>query len=209
MKKIELIRITKKYNKKIILNETNYVFEEGKIYQLVGENGCGKSTLLKIILGFINYNGIVVNSFENYSYVPDKINFPNFIKVNNFIKIISSAKGVEKKAYINKKTELIRAFKMEDKVNNKLSELSKGMKQKVLIICGLIKECDLYIFDEALNGLDKEMQKQFMDYIKKLKNLNKTIIYTTHYEKYFRGLFDVKITIKDGSINEKVSKSSS
>lgn len=98
MKKIELIRITKKYNKKIILNETNYVFEEGKIYQLVGENGCGKSTLLKIILGFINYNGIVVNSFENYSYVPDKINFPNFIKVNNFIKIISSAKGVEKKS---------------------------------------------------------------------------------------------------------------
>ena len=98
---------------------------------------------------------------------------------------------------------------MNNAINYKLNQLSKGMKQKVLLICGFLSDVDLYIFDEALSGLDKEMQKQFMNYIKKLKIEKKTIIYTTHYEKYFRGLYDVKITIKDGIINEKNSKSTS
>lgn len=209
MKAIKLVNITKKYNKKIVLNNINYTFNQGKIYQVVGENGSGKTTLLKILLGYIKYNGFIKNDFEDYSYIPDKINFPHFMKVKNFINIIGNAKGMKKEIVKEKSIELLKVYKMGNEVNYKLNQLSKGMKQKVLLICGLLNEVDLYIFDEALNGLDKEMQKQFMNYIKKLKLAKKTIIYTTHYEKYFRGLYDVKLTIENGIINEKISKSTS
>lgn len=209
MRAIELINITKRYNKRIILNNLNYKFEEGKIYQIVGENGSGKTTVLKIILGYIKYQGSIKNGFEDYSYVPDKINFPDFLNVKNFINVMGSAKGMTKDLINIKSKELLKNFKMDKVIHYKLSNLSKGMKQKVLLICGFLSEVDLYIFDEALNGLDKAMQKQFMNYIKQLKLENKTIIYTTHYEKYFKGLYDVKITIRDGTINEKISKSSS
>jgi len=209
MREIKLINIKKKYNKRIILNNINYTFKEGNIYQIVGSNGCGKTTLLKVILGYIKHGGFVENNFDDYSYIPDKINFPSFLKVGNYIKIIGYTKGLDEETIKNKSDELLNLYNMNNAINYKLNQLSKGMKQKVLLICGFLSDVDLYIFDEALSGLDKEMQKQFMNYIKKLKIEKKTIIYTTHYEKYFRGLYDVKITIKDGIINEKNSKSTS
>ncbi|MDD3121429.1 MAG: ABC transporter ATP-binding protein [Bacilli bacterium] len=191
------------------MNNINYTFKEGNIYQIVGSNGCGKTTLLKVILGYIKHGGFVENNFDDYSYIPDKINFPSFLKVGNYIKIIGYTKGLDEETIKNKSDELLNLYNMNNAINYKLNQLSKGMKQKVLLICGFLSDVDLYIFDEALSGLDKEMQKQFMNYIKKLKIEKKTIIYTTHYEKYFRGLYDVKITIKDGIINEKNSKSTS
>lgn len=209
MREIKLINIKKKYNKRIILNNINYTFKEGNIYQIVGSNGCGKTTLLKVILGYIKHGGFVENNFDDYSYIPDKINFPSFLKVGNYIKIIGYTKGLDEETIKSKSDELLNLYNMNNAINYKLNQLSKGMKQKVLLICGFLSDVDLYIFDEALSGLDKEMQKQFMNYIKKLKIEKKTIIYTTHYEKYFRGLYDVKITIKDGIINEKNSKSTS
>lgn len=209
MKTIKFENITKKYGKNIILNKINYIFKEGKIYQVVGKNGSGKTTLLKILLGYIKYDGFINNGFADYSYVPDKINFPYFLRVSNFINMIGNGKGMKKEIIDEKRAILLKTFKMDKVINYKLSHLSKGMKQKLLLICGLLNDVDLYIFDEALNGLDKEMQKQFMNYIKQLKEAKKTIIYTTHYEKYFRGLYDVKITIENGIINEKISKSTS
>ena len=209
MREIKLINIKKKYNKRIILNNINYTFKEGNIYQIVGSNGCGKTTLLKVILGYIKHGGFVENNFDDYSYIPDKINFPSFLKVGNYIKIIGYTKGLDEETIKSKSDKLLNFYNMNNAINYKLNQLSKGMKQKVLLICGFLSDVDLYIFDEALSGLDKEMQKQFMNYIKKLKIEKKTIIYTTHYEKYFRGLYDVKITIKDGIINEKNSKSTS
>lgn len=209
MREIKLINIKKKYNKRIILNNINYTFKEGNIYQIVGTNGCGKTTLLKVILGYIKHGGFVENNFDDYSYIPDKINFPSFLKVGNYIKIIGYTKGLDEETIKSKSDKLLNLYNMNNAINYKLNQLSKGMKQKVLLICGFLSDVDLYIFDEALSGLDKEMQKQFMNYIKKLKIEKKTIIYTTHYEKYFRGLYDVKITIKDGIINEKNSKSTS
>ncbi|MDD2258772.1 MAG: ABC transporter ATP-binding protein [Bacilli bacterium] len=209
MREIKLINIKKKYNKRIILNNINYTFKEGNIYQIVGSNGCGKTTLLKVILGYIKHGGFVENNFDDYSYIPDKINFPSFLKVGNYIKIIGYTKGLDEETIKSKSDKLLNLYNMNNAINYKLNQLSKGMKQKVLLICGFLSDVDLYIFDEALSGLDKEMQKQFMNYIKKLKIEKKTIIYTTHYEKYFRGLYDVKITIKDGIINEKNSKSTS
>ena len=209
MREIKLINIKKKYNKRIILNNINYTFKEGNIYQIVGSNGCGKTTLLKVILGYIKHGGFVENNFDDYSYIPDKINFPSFLKVGNYIKIIGYTKGLDEETIKSKSDKLLNLYNMNNAINYKLNQLSKGMKQKVLLICGFLSDVDLYIFDEALSGLDKEMQKQFMNYIKKLKIEKKTIIYTTHYEKYFKGLYDVKITIKDGIINEKNSKSTS
>ena len=74
----------------------------------------------------------------------------------------------------------IERFNLTEYKNTPIIKLSKGTKQKILIIQSLIKECDVYIFDEPLNGLDDNMQGVFVDELKKLKKLNKLILIITH-----------------------------
>ena len=100
---------------------------------------------------------------------------------------------------------LLEYFDLKVKANESIKNLSKGMKQKLVLITGLALDVDLYILDEALNGLDKAMQNKLLQYLSRLKDKGKTIIYTTHYEKYFSYFSDYIIRLEEKKVY--VSKS--
>ncbi|HHU56621.1 MAG TPA: ATP-binding cassette domain-containing protein, partial [Acholeplasmataceae bacterium] len=167
MKIIEINKLIKKYqNFEIKINY--YGFEYGKGYLLLGENGSGKSTLIKLILSLVKpTSGSVIVNTKKIAYAPEHISLPSLCTISTFLNNLCIIKNISNRSIV---TKLIALWNLDP--NKKINSLSKGMKQKVNIIQALIDDADLYIFDEALNGLDKEMQKQFMDYIKKLKCLN-------------------------------------
>lgn len=196
MKIIEINNLQKKYpNFMIDINE--FSFTIGKSYLLLGENGSGKTTLIKLILSLIKPTaGKVVCNTNKIGYAPEHFSLPQFYTVKEFLYNLSLIKNVKFNNHF------IYLFKLDE--NKKISALSKGMKQKINIIQALIHHPDLYIFDEPINGLDQESQNLFLEIINSLQYLNKTIIITTHFEKYFQNLNLQRLIMNNGKIYESI-----
>ena len=202
MKIVEFVNVTKKYKNKVILDKISLSLEIGKCYMLVGGNGSGKSTLIKLILGLIYPNsGVIIKSNIKIGYVPERYNLPEFIKIDKFINLLSDVR--KNNIQVNLLNEYYNIFDLGNNQNLKIKELSKGMLQKTVIIQALINDPDLYIFDEALNGLDPKMQDVLLKIINDLKKKNKTIIITSHYPKLYKESVDIIYEIKSNKIEVK------
>lgn len=198
MKEIKLLNIYKSYKQKVILNDISIDFEVGKCYLILGENGSGKSTLLKIITKMIYPNkGEVKLNDNKIGYVPDKVILPLNISIKKFLYSFT----LLKKSSLVKTIMLMKYFDIYEERNKLIKNLSKGMAQKILIIQAFTGDSDVLIFDEALNGLDVNMQNKLIELIKEEKSKNKIIIITSHYPYFYDQLVDVKVTISNGKIN--------
>ena len=91
---------------------------------------------------------------------------------------------------------------LNDAKNKRLSELSKGMLQKVIITQAFLGEPEVLVFDEALNGLDYLMQKKLLELIKSEKKKGKIVIITSHYQDYYKKVIDKKLVIDNGVLWE-------
>ena len=167
---IKVENLIKKYHNDYIFKNFNLVINNKKINLIIAHNGRGKSTFLKILLNLINYKGSIIMNFSEKSYCPDKVKLPDFIKVKDFIELIDLNK--------TKMYELLDAFNVP--LNKKIYELSKGMKQKLMISQCIAKEANLYLFDEPINGLDEKSVKIFKNEINNIHKNNGLVIIVTH-----------------------------
>lgn len=183
MSSIKIRNLTKTY-KKDIIKDFNLDIDTGVVL-LKGKNGAGKSTLIKCILGLIKYKGsIQVNG--QIGYIPENYLLPDYVKVDTFIKNIALLTNSEYKKYIID-------FTLEDKLDEYIINLSKGMRQKLVIIQALIHDPDIIICDEPINGLDTTLQEGFIKILSKLKS--KTVIIATHYPDLYKDIVDLEISI--------------
>ena len=141
-------------------------------------NGYGKSTLLKCIMGFLNYQGSIIKNFNYLAYCPERFIFPEFMKIGDFLNLIpldfSKVRILLDKFNLNKEKYM--------------HELSKGMRQKVLLIFTITRFADGYLFDEPLNGLDDQSIKVFVEEINELHKKGKLILISTHNPDRFKDL---------------------
>ena len=187
--KIEIKHFTKKYRRKFIYNDFNFEIDNQKINILKSPNGYGKSTLIKAILGIIKYQGRIKTNIKSFSFLPEFINLPSYVRVDKFLD--------EMNIPSDKYQELLKLFHVDP--NKTINELSKGMRQKVLIVDVILSDAQCYIFDEPLNGLDDESCLIFVKLIQDLFNLGKLIIIATHQVERFN-ISNLNI-IKLGEVN--------
>ena len=172
---IKLSNVCKKYNKIVVLDNLNVIFDNKKVNFILSPNGMGKTTLIKVILNLTTYNGKISTNCNSFAYCPEKILLPDFIKVINFLYLFNVDK-IHTQYLLNK-------FKLDP--NLLIKKLSKGMHQKLLLIQCLAVNVDAYFFDEPLNGLDEESEKVFINEIYRLYSNNKLIVISSHYiERY-------------------------
>ena len=164
------------FGKKIIFDNINFEINKGDIIALVGNNGSGKTTLLKIIIGYIktklNINlkiSFLINSPAFYPYLTGYQNLEYFAIIEN----------IPKPRII----EVLKIVNLTNVKDIKFFNYSLGMKQKLAIAKCLLKESDLYLFDEPLNGLDPSSIILFNKIINDLKKEGKTIIISSHILK--------------------------
>lgn len=174
---IVLKDIKKKYSKTTTIQYQDVVIKSGVLNLFVGENGVGKTTLIKCILSQIKYDGKISMNNEIFSYMPDFVNLPSYIKVIDYLTLFGKYEVICK--------ELMK-FNMIDAKNRYLLQLSKGMCQKVTLIATLIKDATCYIFDEPTNGLDSESVKIFINEINRLLLLDKKVIIITHNVELYK-----------------------
>ena len=173
------------------IKNLNLDIKKGEIFGLLGPNGAGKSTLINIICGIVKHTSgkILVNNFDiikDYrktrsmiGIVPQELTVEAFETVFNNV---SYSRGLYGKKNDPKYIEtLLKTLSLWDKKNNRLRELSGGMKRRLLIAKALSHDPQIIFLDEPSASVDVELRKDMWNIIKDLKSKGVTIILTTHY----------------------------
>lgn len=204
---IKVINISKKYGKKIVLNDINLDFQSGAINALLGHNGSGKTTLLKIILNLVKptkgdieiNNQSIINKWDyrkDIGYMAQIANFPENITPNKLFELITKLR----KAVPTNKDYLIEQLNLADELDKPLKNLSGGTKQKVNAVSALMFDLPIFILDEPTAGLDPVASRTLKKLLLKEKSNGKTIILTSHILSDIEQLSDCIHILNDGNI---------
>ena len=199
-----LKNVTKKYGKKVALNNLNINIGTGKIIGLLGPNGSGKTTFIKTIMRIIRHQfgeiyvcGQPV-SFATRSYVsfmPDREFLYDSMTIQdsiNYYKDMFSDFDSQKSAYLCSKLSL--------NVNDSINSLSKGNKEKVVLMLTLARNVPIYLLDEPLGSLDPVIKHEMLSVIKEMSNANNVIIISTHLIKDVCPILDSAMFLNQGNL---------
>ncbi|WP_439022408.1 ATP-binding cassette domain-containing protein [Bacillus thuringiensis] len=204
---LETLKLTKKYKKKIAVNEVTISLEEHKIYGLLGRNGAGKTTLLNLLAGqIISSSGSVSvfgeNVFENSKamqnicFVRVKEEAHLSYKVKEIFNMCSMFYKNWDGAYAE---ELADKFQLN--MTEKYHKLSHGMQTVVGIIQGLASRAPITIFDEPTTGLDAAHRELFYNLLlEDYGEYPRTIILSTHLVEEVTHVIEDVIIIKEGRL---------
>lgn len=181
--------LTRKYKDKVALNNFSINIPQGSIYGLLGPNGAGKTTFIRIVnqitapdSGTILLNGepLTKKSIGQVGYMPEERGLYKNMKVGEQALYFAKLKGLSS-AEAKKRTEYwFEKLGMMSWWNKKLSELSKGMGQKVQFVITVIHNPSLLIFDEPFSGFDPVNAQIIANEILELREKGTTIIFSTH-----------------------------
>lgn len=200
------------YNRKKVIDNINFTVPKGSITALIGLNGAGKSTTIKHILGLLKpmEGTITVNSLKiednveqyrkNISYIPETPILYDELTLEEHINLTAMAYGLNMEDAWKRAEKLLELFKLSDKKKFFPIYFSKGMKQKVMIICAFLVEPNLYIIDEPFLGLDPIAIKDLIDLMCEEKNKDKSILMSTHILATAEKYCDNFVIIHDGKI---------
>lgn len=186
---LEIKNLTKKYAKNVVIDNLSYKFIEGNIYIIKGENGSGKSTLFKILAGIINKNSGYISSNLRINFLPERYALPELISSKNFLNNIID----------NNISIIMEKYQLKNKL---IFSLSKGNIQKIGIIKTLYMDADVYILDECLDGIDKEIKEVVISDLLRIKNDNKIIILSLHENIDLNKLMPKILFLRDGKLYE-------
>ncbi|HDE0653241.1 TPA: ABC transporter ATP-binding protein, partial [Staphylococcus aureus] len=192
----------KSFKKKRVLKNISFDIEKGTCVALIGKNGAGKSTLVDILSNkIIADDGVIFDKdnllqSENRSIMFQKTIFPDQLKVIEIIKLYQSF-------YENPLTldVIIELTKFNsNQLNQFANQLSGGQQRLLDFVISLIGQPQLILLDEPTSNMDIEMREYFWSIIAKLKEENRTILYTSHYIEEVERMSDKIILIENGEI---------
>ena len=200
------------YGSKKVLNGIDLEIPRGQIIGYIGTNGAGKSTTIKIMLGILEgYQGKVeilgqdinngsIEYKKRIGYVPEQADIYENLTAYEYISFLGGIYGLDEKKLIDRAKKLMNLFGIEDVINSRISSYSKGMKQKLLIICSLIHNPDILFFDEPLSGLDANSVMVFKEVMNTLAKEGKTIFYSSHIMDVVEKVSDRILLLNEGQI---------
>ncbi|MBQ2887004.1 MAG: ATP-binding cassette domain-containing protein [Alphaproteobacteria bacterium] len=220
MNKLEIFNLSKiikktpfsKSTQKKILNNINITFTPG-INVILGPNGAGKSTLLNMIIDSTTdtKNNIIYNGAPTYlsnhdfrkelGYLPQNQQLYDFFTVEQFAYYIASLKGINASNVPDEVQYALRCMNLNKYSKQKISKLSGGMKQRLLIATTILGRPSVIVLDEPFVGLDPIERYHFLEILKKLSK-NSIIIITTHIISDIEKIADRVIFLKNGMIIE-------
>ena len=181
--------VSKKFGSHTALNNISLNIPEGCIYGLLGPNGAGKTTLIRIInqislpdSGKVFFNDQELNAshIKQIGYLPEERGLYPKMKIGEQAIYLAQLKGMDRKMARLELKKWFDKFEISDWWNKKVTELSKGMAQKVQFIVTVLHKPKLLIFDEPFSGFDPINANLIKDEILQLNKEGATVIFSTH-----------------------------
>ena len=208
---IQITDVNKIYNSGFqALKNINLSIKPAEIFALLGPNGAGKTTLISTICGIVNASSgqITVDGKDivaGYRHTRELIGLvPQELTTDAFETVwstVSFSRGLFGKkpnpAFIE---ETLKSLSLWDKKDNRMMQLSGGMKRRVMIAKALSHQPTILFLDEPTAGVDVELRKDMWELVRQLRNDGVTIILTTHYIEEAEEIADRIGVIKNGQL---------
>jgi len=192
------------------LKKVSLKVKQGEILAMLGPNGAGKTTLISIICGIVTPSSgtVTIDGFDiikdyretrsRIGMVPQELNLESFETVFDTVSYSRGLYGKPPKPeHIEK---ILKDLSLWDKKNQRLRQLSGGMKRRVLIAKALSHEPKILFLDEPTAGVDVELRKDMWLVVEELRKTGVTIILTTHYIEEAEAIADRVAVINQGEI---------
>lgn len=211
---LEVRDLYKSFGENDILKGVNLQMEKGKIHILLGNNGSGKSTIINCMLKLLKYDrgsitldGEEIEELSNLVYfkkvsalLESSVNVYDNLSAKENIRYFAGLNRINIKKF-DKHLDYIKEFKLENHLDKKVGDYSRGMKQKLSLIIALISDPDYLLLDEPTLGLDFESTNNIIKILKKLAiEQNKSILITSHQIDVIEKLEGELLFLNDGKV---------
>lgn len=203
------------YTNKNVLQQISFNVKNEEIVGLIGLNGAGKSTTIKHIIGLMQEKSgtIQINgkSFKDdptayrkqLAYVPEQPILYDELTLYEHLRLTAMAYDIEEKVFEERLPALLKAFRMERHLHWFPVHFSKGMRQKVMIMCAFLIEPALYIVDEPFVGLDPLGIQSYLEWMEEMKQKGAGVLMSTHILATAERYCDSFIILHEGKIRAK------
>lgn len=187
---VRITELTKKYGDFLAVDRLSFAVAPGEVMGLVGPNGAGKTTTLRCLSGIIppDAGQIVIDGKDllerpieakgRLAYFPDEPRLFDYLTVKQHLEFMARIYRVSDAA--ERAPRLLEELELADKADRLPAELSRGMKQKLGIACGLLHSPAALLFDEPLTGLDPRGIRQMKDTIRQTARNGAAIVVSSH-----------------------------
>ena len=187
---LELEHVTGGYCKTPIIHDVSFSLQSNEIVGLIGLNGAGKSTTIKHILGLLSpHSGDIKvlgkniqdeNMRNHLTYIPETPILYEELTLREHIHMTAMAYSLTEDEAMTRAEPLLKLFRLETELDKFPTHFSKGMKQKVMLICAFVVEPELFIIDEPFLGLDPLGIEGLIDLMVSMRDKGKSILMSTH-----------------------------
>ncbi|PKY90768.1 multidrug ABC transporter ATP-binding protein [Falseniella ignava] len=209
---IEINNLSSGYRRIPVIKHINAQLYPGEVVSLIGLNGAGKSTLLKTILGLIQplegevlLNGIsLLDDQMSYAgsigYIPETPILYEELTLREHLEMVALGYQLPLGLIMERAQPMLEKFRLADKLDWFPTHFSKGMKQKVMIICAFVTDATIFIIDEPFLGLDPVGIQDLMNLMRQRAKAGATILFTTHVLSMADQLADRYLLMRSGEI---------
>ena len=208
---ITTVNLSKTYTSRV-LNNINLSISSGEIIGYIGPNGAGKSTTIKILTGIIpDFDGDasvlgfdvrkdILEIKRQIGYIPENAALYDTLTPLEYLLFIGQLYKLDRTQVDKKARELLNLFELGNYIDSRMTTFSKGMRQKVLLIAGMIHNPSILFLDEPLSGLDANAVILVKEILSQLKKSGKTIFYSSHIMDVVEKISDKIIIINKGEM---------
>jgi ABC-2 type transport system ATP-binding protein len=205
---VEVANLSKSYASLVAVDELSFNVKEGEVVGLVGPNGAGKTTTLRALAGIHpptsgqiricghDLRDDPVPAKKELAFMPDEPRLFDYLTVEEHLQFVARIYQVADAA--ERAEPLLRELELSDKRKAFPGELSRGMKQKLMIACGLIHSPRVLIFDEPLTGLDPLGIRNMKASITQRAAAGAAVLLSSHLLHLVEELCDTVLIIKGG-----------
>lgn len=189
---IEIQGLTKKYGDLVALNELNLNIEEGAVFGFIGPNGAGKTTTMRILTTLLKPTSgkawVAGHSVIDdpravrraIGYMPDYFGVYDDMKVWEYLDFFAACYDVPRATRVGMVDDLLALVDLGHKKDAFVEGLSRGMKQRLCLARTLAHDPQILILDEPASGLDPRARIEMRELLRELKNMGKTIFFSSH-----------------------------
>lgn len=209
---LQVANVTGGYHQLPVLKNIDFTIENGELVGLIGLNGAGKSTTIKEIIGLLQpHSGkIIIDGLtlkenpeayrKKIGYIPETPSLYEELTLREHIEITAMAYGLPQEEAMSRAERLLKTFRLENKLDWFPANFSKGMKQKVMVLCAFLIEPSVYIIDEPFLGLDPLAINALLELMNEMKQSGAAILMSTHILATAEKYCDKFILLHNGEI---------